>query len=148
MFQTIFLRKLQSLLPMLENVFEQKLPFFDTVRILMETQFDSLVKNSRLTSFLLTEILANESNRAVLFNALSQSATHPLSKLKNMLDEEVKKGTVRPIQFQDFMMLLISINASTFFAMPVLQNIGGSLENLMAQRRESNVQFILAALQP
>lgn len=149
LFQTIFLKKLRSLLPMLENVFEQKLPFYETIRILMETQFKSLTENSKLTLFLLTEILGNEGNRAVLSTALSQSAIiYPLSKLKEMLDEEVKKGTVRPIQFHDFMMLIMSINASAFFVMPVLQNMDAPIEDLLAQRCESNVQFVLAALQP
>lgn len=75
-----------------------------------------------------------------------------MSKLKRMLDEEVQKGTVRPIQFQDLMMNIISINASTFVAMPILQDMvvqdNTTIENLLAERRESNVQFILAALKP
>lgn len=152
LFQKVFVGKAQTLLPFFENVFEQHLPFFDTLRLLLETQFNFLRQNPKLPLFLLTEILSNRENRALLFDVISKKAISPMSKLKRMLDEEVQKGTVRPIQFQDLMMNIISINASTFVAMPILQDMvvqdNTTIENLLAERRESNVQFILAALKP
>lgn len=117
----------------------------------MEIQFNFLAKNPQLPLFLLTEILTNEKNRALLLDILSQRVIHPLSEVKLLLDEEVKKGTVRPIQFPDLMINIISVNAITFLAFPILQDIAGhneSIKNLFAERRENNVQFVLAALRP
>lgn len=152
LFQKVFVGKAQTLLPFFENVFEQHLPFFDTLRLLLETQFNFLRQNPKLPLFLLTEILSNRENRALLFDVISKKAISPMSKLKRMLDEEVQKGTVRPIQFQDLMMNIVAINASTFVAMPILQDMvvqdNTTIENLLAERRESNIQFILAALKP
>lgn len=152
LFQKVFVGKAQTLLPFFENVFEQHLPFFDTLRLLLETQFNFLRQNPKLPLFLLTEILSNKENRALLFDVISKKAISPMSKLKRMLDEEVQKGTVRPIQFQDLMMNIVAINASTFVAMPILQDMvvqdNTTIENLLAERRESNIQFILAALKP
>ncbi len=88
----------------------------------------------------------------MLSELLAGKRIYPFSKMIDIWDEEVKKGTIRPILFQDFMMMLISINASSFVAMPILNDITGlkegTLENMLAERRESNVQFILRALQP
>jgi AcrR family transcriptional regulator len=152
LFQTIYLKKAQTLLPLLENIIEQHLSFSETVRFLTETQFNFLAQNPKLPFFLLTEILTNKENRALLFEVLSQKAVNPLAKLNEMLDEEVKKGAVRPIKFQDLMMNVMSINASTFFVLPIFQDVTGenkeNIENMLAERRESNVQFILAALRP
>lgn len=151
LFQTIFLKKAQTLVPMFEGVLEKRLPFFEIIRNLMEIQFNFLAKNPQLPLFLLTEILTNEKNRALLLDILSQRVIHPLSEVKLLLDEEVKKGTVRPIQFPDLMINIISVNAITFLAFPILQDIAGhneSIKNLFAERRENNVQFVLAALRP
>lgn len=150
LFQTIFLKKAQMLLPLFEGTLDKRLPFLDTVRILMETQFNFLAQNPKLPLFLLTEILTNKKNKALLMDVLSQKIMFILSKLNGMLDEEIKKRTVRPIQFQDLIMNVISINASTFLVLPIFQDIAGeneeNIENMLAERRESNVQFILASL--
>lgn len=152
LFQKVFIEKVQAILPFFEGALEQHLPFLDTVRIIMEVQFNFLARNPRLPLFLLTEILANKRNRALVLDIISPKAINPLSKLREMLDEEVKKGTVRPIQFQDLIMNIISINASTFIAIPILQSMSRlndeSIESMLAERRESNIQFILAALRP
>lgn len=152
LFQKVFVEKAQMLLPMFEGVLDKRLPFSETVRILMETQFGFLAQNPKLPLFLLTEILNNKGNRALLFEVISKKAISPMSKLKVMLHEEVNKGTIRPIQFQDLIMNIISINASTFVAMPILQDITGAngeaIENMLVERRENNVQFVLAALRP
>ena len=152
LFQTIFLKKSQALLPLFENIFSQRLPFFETVRTVMETQFNFLQNNQKLPLFILTEILNNKENRKLLMDVLLKNAIHPITQLKDMLEEEVKKGTIRPIQFQDFIMNILSINISTFVVMPILQDVTGlndkSIDNLLAERRESNVQFVLAALKP
>lgn len=150
LFQTIFLTKAQTLFPMFEGVLDKQLPFPETVRILMETQFNFMLQNPKLPLFLLTEIFSNKVNRALLLEVISGKVIPFFSKLKEMLDKEVKTGRVRPIQFQDLVMNFTSINASTFLAFPILQEIAGqtdeSIEKRLIERRESNVQFILSAL--
>ncbi|MDR2911885.1 MAG: TetR/AcrR family transcriptional regulator [Alistipes sp.] len=151
LFQTIFLKQIQTVLPIYESVLEQRLCFTEIVRILMETQFNSMARDIKLSLFILTEILANKENRAMLSEVLTGKGINPFSKMIDIWDEEVKKGAIRPIPFQDFMMMLISINASSFVAMPILEDINGlkeeAIENLLTERRESNIQFILGALQ-
>lgn len=152
LFQTIFLQKAQTVLPMFEGALEKQLPFFEAVRILIEAQFNFLAKNPKLPLFLLTEILTNKKNKKLLLDVLSKKTIPVLNKLKRMLDEEIKKGAVRPIEFYNFIMNIIAINASTFLAFPILQEIAEeadkSITNLLSERRESNVQFILTALKP
>ena len=152
LFQTIFLQKAQTVLPMFEGALEKRLPFFEAVRILIEAQFNFLAKNPKLPLFLLTEILTNKKNKKLLFDVLSRKTIPVLNKLKRMLDEEIKKGAVRPIEFYNFIMNIIAINASTFLAFPILQEIAEeadkSITNLLSERRESNVLFVLTALKP
>ena len=152
LFQTIFLKKTQIISPLFEDILEQNLPFFETVRLFAETQFNFVAQNPKLPHFLLTEILTNKENRALLFEVLSPSILAPLIKLRKMLCIEIEKGSVRPIFFHNFLMNIISINVSTFILLPIMQDIivqkGESVENILTERRESNVQFILNALRP
>lgn len=152
LFQKVFLEKAQTISSSFEDIFEQHLSFFETVRILMETQFDFIAKNRELPRFILTEIVTNKENRTLLFDILALEARYTMSKIQTMLEAEIEKGTVRPIHFRDFFLNLISINISSFIALPIIQDLGGlsdkSLESMLAERRESNVQFILAALKP
>jgi AcrR family transcriptional regulator len=152
LFQTIFLKKAQTLFPLFENAIEQKLPFSETVLTLMKTQFHFLMQNPQLPHFLLTEILTNKENRALLLDVLSSKVVNPLTKLKEMFDEEVKKGAIRPISFQDLVMNIFSLNISTFLALPVVQDVitqnPEHIEKMLDERCESNIQFVLAALRP
>lgn len=152
LFQKVYVEKAQTLLPLFEDIFEQNLSFFETLRLLVGTQFNFFKDNPKLPLFLLSEILTNKKNRTLLFDVISKKAIVPMTKLKNILDKEVKQGTVRPIQFQDLIINMISINALTFVAMPILQDMiegnDTNIETRLAERRESNIQFILAALRP
>jgi hypothetical protein len=70
-----------------------------------------------------------------------------------MLNDEISKGTIRPISIQNLLLNFISINVSVFFALPVLKenlqlDSDEILENFLNERCESNVQFILNALRP
>ena len=152
LFHTIFLQKAQTLLPLFENVFEQQLPFVDTVRFIMETQFRFLTQNPKLPLFLITEILTNKDNRLLLFKVLSPKIIKIIAKFNEMLDAEVKKGTIRPIQFLDFFMNIVALNASIFIVLPVLQDMKTQIDvnrqEVLKERLESNIQFVLAALRP
>ena len=152
LFQTIFLKKAHTLYPLFENVIDQKLPFSETVRILMKTQFNFLMQNPRLSQFILSEILTNKENRALLLNVLYLKEVNPLTKLEELFNEETKKGTIRPIAFQNLVMNIFSLNVFTFLALPIVQDVitqnPEHIEKMMAERCESNIQFVLTALRP
>ena len=152
LFQTIFLQKSQIIVPLLENIFEQQLPFLELVRNFIETQFNFLRQNPKIPHFILSEILTNEVNRALLFEVLSPKTTNIFGKFEKAFNEEVEKGVIRPLQFKNFIMNIISINVSTFILLPVLEDIiwqnGKNIEDILNERRESNVQFVLSALKP
>ena len=152
LFQTIFLQKSQIIVPLLENIFEQQLPFLELVRNFIETQFNFLRQNPKIPHFILSEILTNEVNRALLFEVLSPKIINVFGKFEKAFNEEVEKGVIRPLQFKNFIMNIVSINVSTFILLPVLEDIiwqnGKNIEDILNERRESNVQFVLSALKP
>jgi AcrR family transcriptional regulator len=151
LFQMIFLQKLRTLSTVFEGVWKKDLPFAETLRLLIEEQFNFVAKNPKLPHFVLNEIISNENNFNLLFETLFPNASVMLQKINKLLYEEIAAGRVRPITFPNLMMNILSVNISTFVAMPVLQKIlpianETTLTNFLNERRESNVQFIMNAL--
>ena len=153
LFQKIFKEKVQTFAQMFGVIFEQNSGFTETLRLVIETQFKFVAQNPQLPMFIFREILSNKENREWAIKTLFPHLFPFVSTIENMLNVEISKAAVRPIAIQDLLMNIISINISTFVALPVLkENLHFDneemLENFLNERRESNVQFILNALKP
>jgi len=151
LFQKIFKEKVQALTQMFNVIFEQNTDFMETIRLVTETQFNFAAQNPQLPTFVFREILSNKENREWAIKTLFPHMFPFISAIEKMLNIEISKGTVRPIAIQNLLMNIVSINISTFIALPVLkENLhfdnDEMLENFLNERRESNVQFILNAL--
>ncbi|MDR1594935.1 MAG: hypothetical protein LBS43_10715, partial [Prevotellaceae bacterium] len=129
------------------------LPFAETVRLIVEMQFDFARQNPRLPYFILSEVLSNKENLALVIDVLYPKLSGIFGKIEKILSDEIAKGVIRPVTIRDFMMNLLSLNISTFIALPILQKIfpvenDKIMNKILDERRESNVQFILNALKP
>ena len=153
LFQKIFKDKVQALTQMFNVVFEQNNDFTKTLRLIIETQFKFITQNPQLPMFVFREIVSDKENREWAIKILFPHLFPFLSTIEKMLNIEITKGTVRPISILDLLMNMLSINISTFVALPVIkENMHfaemENLENFLNERCESNVQFILNALRP
>ena len=151
LFQKIFKEKVQTLTQMFSVVFEQNTDFSETLRRLVETQFQFLMQNPQLPMFIFREILSNKENRDWAIKILFPHLFPFLSTIENMLNAEIKKGTVRPIAMTNLLMNILSINISVFVALPVLKEhlhleSKEMVTTFLNERCESNVQFILNAI--
>ena len=151
LFQKIFKEKVQTLTQMFNVIFEQNNDFTETLRLVIETQFNFVAKNPQLPMFIFREVMSNNENREWAIKTLYPHLFPFVSTIEKMLNTEIAKGTVRPIAIQNLFMNVVSINISTFIALPVLKETlqldnDELLKNFLDERRESNVQFILNAL--
>ena len=153
LFQKVFKEKVQTFTQMFSVVFEQNTDFYEFLRLIIETQFKFMTQNPQLPMFVFREILSNNENREWAIKTLFPHLFPFLSAIEKMLHTEISKGTVRPIAIQNLLMNIISINLSFFIALPVLQEVfpetkDADKTDLLNERLESNVQFILNALKP
>jgi AcrR family transcriptional regulator len=153
LFQKIFKAKVQMLTQMFSGIIEQNKPFTETVRLIVEMQFNFVAQNQQLPRFIFNEILLNKKNRDWAIETLSPNIAPILNTVETLLNNEIAKGNIRPITIRDFMLNVISMNISMFIAMPILKEIfqinnDVLLKNQINERRENNVQFILNALKP
>lgn len=150
LFQKVFIGKIYTISHYFEDIFDRHLPFEETIRLIMESQFNFVAQNPRLPQFILNEILSNKENRTLLYEALSPKLLDILDKLQRMLTEEIAKGAISPISLYDLMSNIVSLNLSSFIIMPILEE--GKTEKeifeMLNNKCESNVQFVLKALKP
>jgi AcrR family transcriptional regulator len=151
LFQMIFEKKIATLIQSFVVILDKNAPFEQIIRQMMETQFNFVAKQPRLPIFVFNEILQNKSNRDLVIELLAPHISVVFGKIETKLNDEIEKGNVRQISLINLIMNMLSINISVFIALPVLKdvmNIGSKkeIEKILADRRESNVQFVLNAL--
>jgi hypothetical protein len=145
------MKKIKLISKLFEGISEQHLPFTETIRLFIETQFDFIAQNPRLPLFVVNEVIANKKNLVLVINVVKPKISEIFGRLETMLNEEIKKGAVRPVKFIDLISDILSMNIFTFLALPMLEAFNPNFDEaakelILKERRESNVQFVLQAL--
>ena len=153
LFLVIFMKKVQVMLPAYEELFNEDLSFEEVLRRLRDARDRFFwAQTPRMPYFILTEILASPKNRELFLTILEKAVPQQLARIKKLLEAEIAKGTVRPISFMDFMLLMITIDASSLSAIYICQDVHKLDERIIKQLkdtyREHNMQLILQALRP
>lgn len=151
LFQVVFQKKVQIAADSFEPIFSEGGSLDETVRNFVESHFDFISKNPRLISFIYNEVISNEKNREFVLNCLYPKLSAVFGSVESFIDKEVAKGTMRPIKPLEFIMNIVSLNISIFMFLPVIEAYmseedPGYVKNMLARRKESNVQFILNAI--
>ena len=153
LFQTVFARKIEGMLPAYDAVFGRDLTFEQTLRSLREARDRHfLLQNPRFPFFVLTEMLAKPKNRALLLKTLHAAGNVLLERLRAKFEAEVEAGRVRRMSFADLMLLVVSLDASVLAAVSLCRSTGRfddeALGRLQEGYREHNMQLIMDALRP
>lgn len=151
LFDKVFREKIQMIGSSFESVLEEHLPFEETIRNFIHTHFHFLKQNPHLINFIYNEVLGNKSNRDLLYDSVAPIITKIYKRLGKLVDEEIAKGTIKPIRPLDLLLNIISLNVITFMAFPLLKEYlsdyeEADYEQKLKEREENNVQFILNAL--
>ena len=125
--------------------------FEDVIRNFIEKHFDFVAENPQLMNFVYNEITSNADSRKLVLEVMEPKVKPILGHLAKLIDDEVKKGTIRQIKIIDLMMNIASINLISVMALPMMKELIPNQPdevyvNFLKERKESNVQFILNAL--
>jgi AcrR family transcriptional regulator len=151
LFQKVFQNKVRLVGDSLYQNVNENLPFEQTIRKFIEFHFDFVRQNPKLLNFVYNEIVINKENRSFLLDQLRPKVLAVLNEFDKLLSAEVSKGTIRPIKVFDLLVNIASVNVMTFIAFPIIEDVISAqnpdyIKNLINERKESNVQFILNAL--
>lgn len=150
LFQKVFNSKIELISSILYGLYDENESFLTIVRKFAERQFDECRKTPGFLLFMVRDIIPVPENlKKVVALAEDQIPEH-LEHLQSILDKESAKGKIRKINILDLMLDVISINASSFIAIPVLRELSPEIDidKFLENRKKSNVDFLLASLRP
>ena len=151
LFQKVFREKVRLLGDSFYQQVSDDRPFEEIIRKFIEFHFDFVRQNPKLLNFVYNEVIISKENRSFLLDQLRPKMFAVLNQIDKLLSTEVSKGKIRPVKIFDLLVNIMAMNVMTFIAFPVIEELRNTqnreyLENLVNERRESNVQFVLNAL--
>lgn len=150
LFNKVFEEKTRQLADTFLSRVDESLPFLEKIKCFIEAHFDLLTANPELPLFIYREILTNECGKEICRKTLFPNFRLAISLLDRSLQEEIKKGTVRPVKAEDLMVSAISLNIFVFVANPLIQLFveekGEEYHQYMERRKQENVEIILSRL--
>lgn len=153
LFNTIFEQKFRMLF---ENMYASQnfgnISFSEKVRHAVESHFDLLTKNPKLPLLVATELSRLPENLKNLRNKLQAVPFELFTKLNNELQQEIAEGRARKVELMDIIITMVTLNAGLFMLLPIANGImqldEEQTKELLAHRREENVQVILNYIKP
>ena len=151
LFQRVFQEKVHLIGDSFSQQLSDNLSFEEVIRKFIEIHFDFIKRNPKLPNFVYNEVVINKGNRNFLLEQIHPKIVYVSERIGKLLTEEISKGRVKPIKVYDLMLNIVALNIATFMLLPILEDLTlrknpEYLDNLIRERRESNVQFILNAI--
>jgi len=150
LFNIVFIQKVRLLANSFSSTFDRKVPLFEKIKLGIEAHFDIMARNPTLPFFVYSEIITNEARKKIFIRTLTPNVSKILDELGELMEPEVKKGTIHDISPLNLLINIISLNIFPFLANPFLntlaQNRGFNYEDILKERKENNVQVILNSL--
>lgn len=150
LFDKVFQEKARLIATSFTSIVDDDLPFLDKVIKSVETHFNFLAENPKLPFFVVSEIVANKERKETCRKMFLPVISATLERLSKSVNEEVAKGTIRPIEPFDLIMSIVSLNACVFLAHPIIDMITHENEEackeFLEHRKQENVEMILSRL--
>lgn len=151
LFNVVFQQKVRALAGSFERIFNDSLAFNDAIADCIKVHFEFIRQNPRLINFVYNEVLTNKENRDMLHSSVFPLLERVYSQVEKLIAAELAKGTIRPIKALDLLLNIVSLNVLTFMTYPIMKEYmpgtsDETYEQLLKERQESNIRFILNAL--
>ena len=151
LFEVVFKKKAKLMSEVLLFSFTMDLPFLEKIKKGIEDHFDLLAKNPGLPNFIFNEIAHDDRLRTLFVNVIKEKAKAIRDSLKQEIDNEVEKGTIRYIDAYDLLFSIVSLNIFVFIGKPLVLGILELDEDqflrFLEHRKQVNVEIILNRLQ-
>jgi len=150
LFARIFQEKTAQLMDFFLKGFDSDLPFFEKIKFGIEEHFDFIAQNPDLPFFILREI-QNEDRKRVVHQRLAPMVFRMIEQVSVLIQEEINKGTIRPILPQDLLLNIVSLNVFSFIGLQVFFDLKSDSQSkiykqFIEERKKNNVETIINSI--
>lgn len=148
LFDVIFIEAAQKLFPKISAILEADAPLFEKIERFADEYITVMIENPYLPMFVLNEI---NKNPEAFFDDTNRRVNFPRpEKLLIQIEDEIKKGNIKPISPLQFLLHLLGLCIFPFMAKPIFQ-MHLSVEDyqfraLMEQRKKDVPKFIIDSI--
>ena len=155
--EAVFRRAAQRLLPPVLEILRSEAPIDEKVRGVVEVELSQLARNPYLPGYILSELAHHPERAPQLVETMAgmpveSFAPQVRETLGRQLEEAARRGDLRPISPEDFVVNLIALCIFPFAARPMLGVVlgleGTRFRDFIEARKDSLPAFFLRALEP
>lgn len=151
LFEQVMSSKLQPIAQMLIAALGDKnLPVEERIKSGISAHFDFIATNPTLPKFFLNEVFTRQEFISVLRKCTTDTIIKELENLQNELNAKAKNGEMAKVDIYLLFFSIISLNAFSFLAMPMITELYGSdnfdLGYYLAKRKAENIETIMKRL--
>jgi len=147
LFESVFKDAFLKMVPNIVNLLTQEIPLFDKIELFADKYIDLFLENPFIPGFVIQELSQNPQR---IVNLISGTGIQPQVFI-DQINEEVKKGTIKPINPQHLVVNLLALCIFPFVAAPILKGLIFNRNNEMytefiKQRKTEIPQFIINSI--
>jgi TetR/AcrR family transcriptional regulator len=147
LFDMIFHEAASQFLPQVNSIFESDGSLFEKIRMFCQAYIDTMLQNPYLPLFVLNEV---NKQPHLFVKKMWGGQTPQIGKFIAQVEEEVRKGTIRPVGPAHLLMNMLSMCIFPFIGKPLWQIASGMDElqfrYMMEQRKTEVPSFIIASI--
>lgn len=147
LFEAVFSNAFSRLAPQLNKILNDDSSIEEKVKNFTSNYISFISKHPYLPNFIIQELNRNPK----FFEKIQKSAAFPtLEKFKSLVEEEVEKGILKPIDGEQLFINIISLNIFPFVATPLIKGFlkidDKGFKQLMEQRKTAVSEFIINSI--
>ena len=152
LFQGILQQKMQEMFSLQGEALEGETTFEGLLRKVRDLRDRFFAANPKFAYFILTEVMGNAQNRALLVRLVEQMSRTSMVKLRELLEQEMAAGRMRRMRIENVILMIITLDVAMLTAISQCreeEGIGDEVaDRLLAGYKERNLQLFLEALRP
>ncbi|MDR3328185.1 MAG: TetR/AcrR family transcriptional regulator [Prevotellaceae bacterium] len=137
LFNKVFSAKLQLFASSISFVLvDNRLPFIEKIKSVIETHFDFLAENPRLPLFLFNEMLLSPKKLVMLKELVFPKISTAVDFITIEIKAEAEKGNIKQVAFLDLLFNIVSQNITTVLIAEILYINQPEEKNAFLQKRK------------
>ena len=152
LFQGILQQKMREMFSLQGEALEGETTFEGLLRKVRDLRDRFFAANPKFAYFILTEVMGNTQNRALLVRLVEQMSRTSMVKLRELLEQEMAAGRMRRMRIENVILMIITLDVAMLTAISQCreeEGIGDEVaDRLLAGYKDRNLQLFLEALRP
>lgn len=149
LFEAVFMEAFSQMIPNLFSIFTAEIDFFDKIRSFIDAYISALLKYPQIPLFILHELKRNPDR---VIQLIKSSGIKP-EFILDTFREEIRKGSIVPIDPYQLMVNMLALCIFPFAARPMIQgfifnNDETAYQDFLENRKQQVTDFIIKAIKP